>query len=147
MFIALLMLPLSSISLHWLRAQLRSRAPSPPSRKHTPGWWRWCLQQCWLLAFVGSDFPWLKAADNNARAKHPGLLIIALSSLVANTLIHTYIYKKFVSVSMEILECYLPLRYMNRVLIYIFPNDCHFWPETVTTGTTMTHSKCQHETT
>jgi len=48
---------------------------------------------------------------------------------------------------MEMLECYLPLRYTTRVLIYIFPNDCHFWPETVTTGTTMTHSECQHETT
>lgn len=79
------------------------------------------------------------------------LLVTALASVLANTLKKKKdIFKKnprIFSVSMELLECYLPGRYANRVLIYIFPNDCHFWPETLTTGTTMTHSKCQRETT
>lgn len=98
-------------------------------------------------AFVGSDFPWLKVVNNNASTEHPGCVSL-WHALVANTLEKSWIFLNyFFNVSMEILERYLPLRYTTCVLIYIFPNDCHFWPETVTTGTTMTHSKCQHETT
>lgn len=97
--------------------------------------------------FVGSDFPSLKGANSDARAEYPGFILYRGFLNFSQYLFFKKKKPRIFSVSMEMLECYLPQRYMTRVLIYIFPNDCHFWPETLTTGTTMTHSKCQCETT
>lgn len=140
------MLPLSSISLHQLGAR-----PGCGPNAATP---RAVVSSAMLTpAFVGSDFPSLKAANSNKKKKtNPELNTLAsfcteVSSVSASTFKKKKKKLRIFSVSMEILERYLPQRYVTRVLIYIFPNDCHFWPETVTTRTTMTHSKCQHETT
>lgn len=134
------MLPLSSISLHQLVAQ--------PGCGPSAGTLRAMVSPAMLTpAFVGSDFPSLKGANSNARAEYPGFILYRGFLSFSQYLFLEKKKPRIFSVSMEILECYLPQRYMTRVLIYIFPNDCHFWPETLTTGTTMTHSKCQCETT
>lgn len=72
MFIALLMLPLSSISLHQLGAR-----PGCGPNAATP---RAVVSSAMLTpAFVGSDFPSLKDANSNKkktpRAEYPGFVL------------------------------------------------------------------------